>query len=255
MLLCWTQHYLRCHGPFDELPAAQTCGLPARVQGRYASSSGGRWPGSLRCATLKRPQRSETTGPRVGLTVPKALGKAVARNRIKRRLREAVRAALPLLSAPVDVILHPKRSVLEAEFAVIEREVQTIFRSVQAAAEKRVGESASRKAAKRGRGERSGLARCCSQGARRGDAAAGRTSESSRRCCTLYPSHNANIFRRAASTPMWRLCGMDGCAADGLPCAGWRGVIRSAKAGSTQYLDRASRNPKGPFNVVIYHGQ
>ena len=85
--------------------------------------------------------RSETTGPRVGLTVPKALGKAVARNRIKRRLREAVRAALPLLAAPVDVVLHPKRSVLEAEFAVIEREVQTIFRSVQAAAEKRANES------------------------------------------------------------------------------------------------------------------
>jgi ribonuclease P protein component len=88
--------------------------------------------------------RSETTGPRVGLTVPKALGKAVVRNRIKRRLREAVRAALPQLSAPVDVVLHPKRSVLEAEFAVIEREVETIFRSVQAAAEKRVGQGAVR---------------------------------------------------------------------------------------------------------------
>ena len=87
-------------------------------------------------------ERSGTEGPRVGLTVPKALGKAVSRNRIKRRLREAVRAALPLLSAPVDVVLHPKRSVLEADFAVIEREVETIFRSVQAAAQKRVGESA-----------------------------------------------------------------------------------------------------------------
>lgn len=81
---------------------------------------------------------SETTGPRIGLTVPKALGKAVARNRIKRRMREAVRAALPLLSSPVDLVLHPKRSVLEADFAVIEREVQTIFRSVQAAAGKRL---------------------------------------------------------------------------------------------------------------------
>jgi ribonuclease P protein component len=89
--------------------------------------------------------RSETTGPRVGLTVPKALGKAVARNRIKRRLREAVRAAVPSLSAPVDVVLHPRRSVLEAEFSVIEREVQTIFRSVQAAAGKRVSESASQR--------------------------------------------------------------------------------------------------------------
>jgi ribonuclease P protein component len=80
--------------------------------------------------------RSETTGPRIGLTVPKALGKAVARNRIKRRLREAVRAALPLLSAPIDLVLHPKRSVLDAEFGLVQREIATIFQSVQAAAER-----------------------------------------------------------------------------------------------------------------------
>lgn len=80
--------------------------------------------------------RAETEGPRIGLTVPKALGKAVARNRIKRRMREAVRAALPALTAPVDVVLHPKRSVLEGDFAAIQREVQTIFRSVQVAAER-----------------------------------------------------------------------------------------------------------------------
>jgi ribonuclease P protein component len=76
--------------------------------------------------------RCEAEGPRIGLTVPKALGNAVARNRIKRRLREAVRQALPRLSAPVDVVLHPKRSVLEAEFAAIMREVETIFRSIEA---------------------------------------------------------------------------------------------------------------------------
>lgn len=76
----------------------------------------------------------QTEGPRIGLTVPKALGNAVARNRIKRRLREAVRQALPRLSAPVDVVLHPKRSVLEAEFAAITREVETIFRSIEARA-------------------------------------------------------------------------------------------------------------------------
>jgi ribonuclease P protein component len=78
-------------------------------------------------------RRSATSGPRIGLTVPKALGKAVDRNRIKRRLREAVRAALPLLTAPVDVILHPRRSVIDLEFAQLKREVATIFRSVQAA--------------------------------------------------------------------------------------------------------------------------
>jgi len=84
------------------------------------------------------PQRCATTGPRIGLTVPKALGKAVDRNRIKRRMREAVRHALPLLSAPVDVVLHPRRSVLALEFAQLEREVTQIFRSVQAACDKAV---------------------------------------------------------------------------------------------------------------------
>ena len=81
-------------------------------------------------------RRSDTEGPRIGLTVPKALGKAVDRNRIKRRMREAVRRALPLLEAPVDVVLHPKRSVRDAEFAAVEREVAVIFRAVQAAAER-----------------------------------------------------------------------------------------------------------------------
>jgi ribonuclease P protein component len=77
-------------------------------------------------------RRSDTAGPRVGLTVPKALGNAVDRNRIKRRLREAVRAALPLLSSPVDVVLHPRRSVIDLDFLQLKREVAAIFRSVQA---------------------------------------------------------------------------------------------------------------------------
>jgi ribonuclease P protein component len=76
-------------------------------------------------------RRSETPGPRIGLTVPKALGNAVARNRIKRRLREAVRRNIALLTAPVDVILHPKRTVLTADYAEIDREVSVIFRAVQ----------------------------------------------------------------------------------------------------------------------------
>ncbi len=81
-------------------------------------------------------RRSDTTGPRIGLTVPKALGKAVDRNRIKRRMREAVRAALPLLHAPVDVILHPRRSVITLDFQLLKHEVAQIFRSVQAACDR-----------------------------------------------------------------------------------------------------------------------
>jgi ribonuclease P protein component len=83
-----------------------------------------------------KPTRSDTPGPRIGLTVPKAFGKAVDRNRIKRRLREAVRRALPLLTAPVDVILHPRRTLLTLDFTLVGREVSSIFRAIESAAHK-----------------------------------------------------------------------------------------------------------------------
>jgi ribonuclease P protein component len=75
---------------------------------------------------------------RIGLTVGKVMGKAVDRNRIKRRMREAVRRQLPLLEAPVDLVLHPKRGVLDLDFATLEREVAAVFRTVQKAAQKQL---------------------------------------------------------------------------------------------------------------------
>src|SRR3979490_675282 len=74
--------------------------------------------------------------PRVGLTVGKVMGKAVDRNRIKRRMREGVRKNLSSLRTPVDVILHPRRSVIDLEFATLEREVGNVFRAIQNAADK-----------------------------------------------------------------------------------------------------------------------
>ena len=81
-------------------------------------------------------RNADAASPRVGLTVGKVMGKAVDRNRIKRRMREVVRKNLSTLSVPVDIILHPRRSVIDLEFATLDREVANLFRTIQKAAEK-----------------------------------------------------------------------------------------------------------------------
>jgi ribonuclease P protein component len=76
-------------------------------------------------------RRSDTPGPRIGLTVGKVLGNAVERNRIKRRLRECVRRHAPAITWPVDVILHPRRTVLEMDPRKLDAEVAQIFATIQ----------------------------------------------------------------------------------------------------------------------------
>lgn len=67
------------------------------------------------------------TLPRVGLTAGKVVGKAHERNRIKRRMREAIRRHLDLLPVGCDLIFHPRRVVLTLEFAKLEAEIVRIL--------------------------------------------------------------------------------------------------------------------------------
>ena len=96
-----------------------------------------RKPQDATTASTAKPTRSHPTeippGSRIGLTAGRVLGNAVERNRIKRRMRQAIRHAQTELTAHVDVVLHPRRTVLEAEFSQIERDVQRAFRAVQQA--------------------------------------------------------------------------------------------------------------------------
>lgn len=72
-------------------------------------------------------------GPRIGLTAGRALGKAVDRNRIKRRMREAIRVNLARLTQDVDIVLHPRRPVLTAGLPDLRGEVAKIFLAIEKA--------------------------------------------------------------------------------------------------------------------------
>lgn len=74
--------------------------------------------------------RTGAPASRIGLTAPRALGKATVRNRIKRRLREAARLHLPALGSGWDLVFNPRRAVLQAEFGALEKEVARLFQNL-----------------------------------------------------------------------------------------------------------------------------
>jgi ribonuclease P protein component len=82
---------------------------------------------------------------RVGFTVGKVLGGSVERNRIKRRMREAVRISWPEVEAPVDVVFHPRKSVLTLPYSQVASEVARGLRlAVQRAREAQPEQSAAK---------------------------------------------------------------------------------------------------------------
>ncbi len=75
--------------------------------------------------------------PRIGFTVPRALGGSVERNRIRRRMREAVRLQLARLSSPFDIVINPKKFALKTDFQDLLAEVGRAFDIIEQASPKR----------------------------------------------------------------------------------------------------------------------
>jgi ribonuclease P protein component len=79
---------------------------------------------------------NETHGPRpasrFGISVKKALGGAVVRNRIRRRIREILRCNRTEIPSGWDIVIHPRRSVAQAPFAPLQAELLRLLRSMVA---------------------------------------------------------------------------------------------------------------------------
>ena len=92
---------------------------------------------SVETFTLQSRRREQTgkeaiPGARVGLTVTKGVGGSVERNRVRRRLKEALRAAAPLeAERDHDYVLMARREALGRRFNALIEDVRTAFRAAR----------------------------------------------------------------------------------------------------------------------------
>jgi len=64
---------------------------------------------------------------RFGFSIKKALGGAVVRNRIRRRVREMVRCHRQEIPAGWDIVIHPKNTVAKAPFTALAQELLRVL--------------------------------------------------------------------------------------------------------------------------------
>jgi len=69
----------------------------------------------------------EAVGPKTGFTTPRALGKAVKRNRMRRRLRETVRRRLARFEPQWRIVWNVRRAALDAPQDELDSEVERVI--------------------------------------------------------------------------------------------------------------------------------
>jgi ribonuclease P protein component len=96
--------------------------LTSREQFGHVYREGRSWAGKL--AVLKAlPNRRDVT--RCGITVSRRVGKAVARNRVKRRLREIIRQAP--LQPGWDIVIIARAAAAEADYGNLEKSARGLL--------------------------------------------------------------------------------------------------------------------------------
>jgi len=71
---------------------------------------------------------NELAQVRVGVAAGRSVGKAVQRNKAKRRLREIMRPLIPQIAPGHDLMLIARKPMIEADFAEVRRAVLTLLR-------------------------------------------------------------------------------------------------------------------------------
>lgn len=94
---------------------------------RIAYDQGIRFSGPLFAAFCLASKGLERTSARLGLTVPRAVGGAVVRNRIKRRFREIFRLRRSEIATQWDIVLNVRRVAATAAYAEFERAFQKVI--------------------------------------------------------------------------------------------------------------------------------
>lgn len=83
---------------------------------------------------LQARERRDDAPPRIGLTVTKKHGNAVERNRIRRRLRAAVRDAVPRAAKDgFDYVIVARRIAISARYDELVREIERAMNRVHTA--------------------------------------------------------------------------------------------------------------------------
>ena len=88
---------------------------------------GGRRRTSRHFVIFLVPRESPQAPSRFGSSVKRALGGAVLRNRIRRRIREILRLHRQEFLTGWDIVIHPRASVATAPFVPLAEELSTLI--------------------------------------------------------------------------------------------------------------------------------
>jgi ribonuclease P protein component len=98
--------------------------LLRRVEFRQAYEEGQRRSASV-CTAFIRPNGLAET--RLGITVPVRIGRAVLRNRIRRRVREVFRQNRETLEGGWDIVVNPRKSAATIAYPALEKQLLRLF--------------------------------------------------------------------------------------------------------------------------------